>query len=531
MKRTQGHTSNDLWVPIQIGNMTIRMFIDSGCEDTIITPDHYDESMGKITESDTNLRAWGATELLDVKGMIRTQLVTEQGARKSSNIYIVDGFHPEPLLGAKDAEDLGFITINKEGRSPTTQELGQTREVKLESFIDVNQVMCNIPTKVQESLNVKVTTHPDTDTAIPQIEIDRVMAVVKEFEGSVFDDSRIGDIDAPPIHFEYDPDFVPVQPKFHNIPINYQPQLSKLLRFLREQGVISDIDPRESYECIMNVVISDKKGGDIRMNIDNTPRNPGLKRTKFHVQTPQEIRHDLKTAKIFSEMDMGWAYHQFHLDVESSSKATFQTHEGIHKMHRLYFGPTASSGIFHSEVRKLLSGLPGVTSIHDNILVWGTDFDDHLSNLKGCLGRLKQKQVALKMKKSTFCMSRVKWFGRIFTSSGVTVDPEKLQHIIEAGRPTSTEDVCSLLMACQFNAKFTFDNTEVPFSYEVITAPLRRLLKNDVLFHWGETEETAYQQLITIINDPATLQPYYPTLETHTVADTSEEGIQGSIYQ
>ena len=47
----------------------------------------------------------------------------------------------------------------------------------------------------------------------------------------------------------------------------------------------------------MNVVITDKKEGAIRMNIDNTPRNPGMKRTKFHVQTPQEIRHDLKEAK------------------------------------------------------------------------------------------------------------------------------------------------------------------------------------------------------------------------------------------
>ena len=43
----------------------------------------------------------------------------------------------------------------------------------------------------------------------------------------------------------------------------------------------------------MNVVITDKKDGSIRMNIDNTPRNPGMKRTQYHIQTPQEIRHEL----------------------------------------------------------------------------------------------------------------------------------------------------------------------------------------------------------------------------------------------
>jgi len=100
----------------------------------------------------------------------------------------------------------------------------------------------------------------------------------------------------------------------------------------------------------MNVVITDKKNGQIRMNIDNIPQNPGMQRTKFHVQTPQEIRHELKEATVFSEMDMGWGYHQLPLDEATKKKSIFQTHEGIHRIERLYFGPTASSGIFHNEV-------------------------------------------------------------------------------------------------------------------------------------------------------------------------------------
>ena len=77
--------------------------------------------------------------------------------------------------------------------------------------------------------------------------------------------------------------FQPKQPTFRNIPVHYQDKVSDLLQFLREQGVITDVDPRKSYDCVMNVVITDKSQGQIRMNIDNTPRNPGLKRTKFHV--------------------------------------------------------------------------------------------------------------------------------------------------------------------------------------------------------------------------------------------------------
>ena len=74
--------------------------------------------MGELVKHDINLRAWGASELLDVKGMISTNLETAQGAVVETKAYVVDDFYPEPLLGAGDAEALGFISIDKLGRAP-----------------------------------------------------------------------------------------------------------------------------------------------------------------------------------------------------------------------------------------------------------------------------------------------------------------------------------------------------------------------------------------------------------------------------
>ena len=99
--------------------------------------------------------------------------------------------------------------------------------------------------------------------------------------------------------------------------------------------------------------------------------------------------------------------------------------------------------------------------------------------------------------------------------------PDKLEHIKQAGYPSSTEEVRSLLMACQFNAKFSFD-TKPDTTYEDTTAPLRRLLKNDVSFVWGDIEQQAYTQLMQVMNDPATLHPFDPSKPTHIVADSSE---------
>ena len=85
-------------------------------------------------------------------------------------------------------------------------------------------------------------------------------------------------------------------------------------------------------------------------------------------------------------------------------------------------------------------------------------------------------------------------------------------------------------MACQFNAKFSFDSTPGN-SYEDINFPLRKLLMKDAKFKWDEEEEEAYKMLINKMNDPATLQAYDLTRPTHVAADSSEYGMQGSIYQ
>ena len=232
------------------------------------------------------------------------------------------------------------------------------------------------------------------------------------------------------------------------------------LQKLREDGVIEDVDPREPIDCVLNIALSEKKNKDIRMNIDARPLNKGAKMTKYHITTPQEVRHSIKGAKYFSEMDMGHGFHQVPLDPETSRKSVFQTHEGLHRMKRLYFGPMSATGIFHHAVHQQFAGIPGCISIHDNVLVYGATVEEHNMNLEQTLARAKERGITFKLAKSTFCLPEVRWFGRVFSSTGMSADPDKISHIITAGRPGTTEDVRSFLQAAAYNAKYTFDHQE-----------------------------------------------------------------------
>ena len=75
------------------------------------------------------LRAWGAKESLDVKGMFRTTITTAKGAMSRSWVYVMGGHRPELLLGDRDAAKLGIVVFNPEGRSPTREEKAEVKRV------------------------------------------------------------------------------------------------------------------------------------------------------------------------------------------------------------------------------------------------------------------------------------------------------------------------------------------------------------------------------------------------------------------
>ena len=159
---------------------------------------------------------------------------------------------------------------------------------------------------------------------------------------------------------------------------------------------------------------------------------------------------------MFSEFNMDNGFHQ--VPLATCSQVIFQSHLGLHRMKRLFFGPTNSSGIFHHEVTKVFAGLKGCITIHDNLLVFGCDEDEHNRNMAGMLERAREKGVTLKLTKFTICEVEVKWFGRVYSAAGVSADPDKIHHIVQAGQPETIEDVRSLLQAATYNAKYGFNH-------------------------------------------------------------------------
>ena len=254
---------------MNLGGEQMNLYCDTGSNITIITPEMYKDSMGKLVAAKSYLRAWGSTEYLDTKGMFKTTLTTARGATKRTWVYVVAGARPEPLLGDHDAEDLGIIAFNPDGGAPKEE--------------DVNKV--SIPAKLRQAGKRVITERPPLHRVETKGK-EEANRIVNGYKGPVFTD-KVGLMKVEEVKLRYEEGFKPVQPARYSVPYHYQERLEVHLKKLENEGVIERVNPAEAVDCIFHLAISEKKAlGSIRMNIDARPYNKGAKHTRYHVTTP-----------------------------------------------------------------------------------------------------------------------------------------------------------------------------------------------------------------------------------------------------
>ena len=509
---------------IAVNGINMKLFVDSGCRKTLIPYCQYSTPLGPLRPSQIRLRPYGTSEHLTVKGESTVKLQSANGAEHQTTIYVVEGHLAEPLLGDEDAKALGILVINPGGNQG---EPGHSQKRELD--------VAGITTNLRES-GIIVRTGRDVETDIPQEEKARIKAIVDRHPtvvsqnlstaGLLNDHAVEGDA---AVKFHINSSVPPVAAHYHPPPLAYQERLSEHLQELRQSDKIEDVHPNEHCPWVSNVVITEKKQpGQIRMNIDMREPNKAILRTQRHIETVQEIRHKLKGATRFSEIDLSHGYHQVPLAEESRHISTFQTHEGLHRFKVLFFGASPASDLFHEKIKTAMAGVPGCVSIHDNILVWGIGDKDHEHNLEACLQRMEDRNLTGRYSKCNFGLTSVSWFGWIFSESGMSADPQKIKSIIEAGRPQSTDDVKSFLQACQFNAKFMIESEQ---AYAQLTEPLRALTRKNARFEWTGACEQAYQSILKAMTSVTALRPFDPDLKTILVSDAGPDGIAASVFQ
>ena len=324
------------------------------------------------------------------------------------------------------------------------------------------------------------------------------------------------------VRLEVDENVPPVACAYRRQPYHLRKKIAEKIRQLEEQDLIEEVDGPTPW--IVPLVSVPKANGDIRLCLDMRGPNTAIQRTRHNTPSLDDLVHDLNGACVFSKLDMNQAYHQLELHPDSRYLTTFSSPIGLRRFKRLVFGVNCASEIFQHTLSQILQGIPGVLNMWDDILVYGSNQDEHDRNLELVLQRLQEAGVTLNREKSVFNKTEITFFGCVFSKDGMKPDPKKIEAIVKTKAPTNVNEVKSFLGTTNFVSRF------IP-NYSTIAEPLCNLTKKEVQWKWGTKEQSAFDTLKNKLCEKRVLAYFDINAETELVVDGSPVGLGAILVQ
>ncbi|CAH9114854.1 unnamed protein product [Cuscuta epithymum] len=274
------------------------------------------------------------------------------------------------------------------------------------------------------------------------------------------------------------------------------------------------------------VLFVKKKDGSLRLCIDYRELNQATIKNKYPLPRIDDLFDQLKGASTFSKIDLRSGYHQVRISEKDVPKTAFRTRYGHYEFTVMPFGLTNAPAVFMDLMNRVFRPYLDtfVVVFIDDILVYSKTPEDHEKHLRLTLQTLRENQLYAKLSKCDFWQDRVAFLGHIITQEGVSVDPSKIEAVVEWRAPTSVTEVRSFLGLAGYYRRFVKD-------FSKIARPLTNLTKKTTKFQWNEDCEAAFQELKKRLTTAPVLTLPSGTEGFDIYSDASKKGLGCVLMQ
>ncbi|XP_075738789.1 uncharacterized protein K02A2.6 isoform X3 [Rhipicephalus microplus] len=325
-----------------------------------------------------------------------------------------------------------FFGFQKKATKQVRLEVA-TRESKIltEFFVVDDEIAVTLSGTVAEELGLL-----QRVCSVDQIEL---YGTAKPYE-DVFE--GLGQLEGIVYHLKLKPGSQGVVKPARRIPIALQSKVKAELDRMETAGVIVKVT--EPTEWASNMVVV-TKGEKVRICLDPSDLNKALLREHYPMPTLEDIAPSISGAQYFTTLDAASGFWQIKLDKESSKICTMCTPYGRYRFLRMPFGISSAPEIFQRAMHRVLEGLEGVAVVMDDILVWGRSREQHDANLEHVLRRCREYKLKLNRKKCRFLQESVRYLGHILTRDGLSLDPQRLEDILQVQTPSNQKELQTFL--------------------------------------------------------------------------------------
>ena len=329
-----------------------------------------------------------------------------------------------------------------------------------------------------------------TDLPLTQEKVETTYADV--FQG-------LGKFPGEPYKLRLKPDAVPAKHRPRRVPVHLQDAFHEEIERLVKIDVLEKVtEPTEwvnSFVIVEKVIDSSNAHSpnhvikkSIRLCIDPKDLNEALEREPYYSRSIDELISMFAGAKVFTIVDMDKGYWQVVLHPESRKLTCMAFDIGRYQFKRLPMGSKVASDIFQRMLDSVYIGLPGVTGIADDMVIFGRNEEEHDRNLILFLETTRKNGLVLNKKKLQFKKEEVSFFGHRWNSTGISPDPKKTESILKMQFPPDKETMHSFLGLVNFLNRYTPKLAE-------LCSPLRKLILKDSHYSPGDPEHAAFDAI------------------------------------
>ena len=280
-----------------------------------------------------------------------------------------------------------------------------------------------------------------TDLPLTQEKVESTYADI--FQG-------LGKFPGEPYKLRLKPDAVPVKHRPRKVPVHLQDAFHEEVERLVKIDVLEKVtEPTEwvnSFVIVEKVIDSSNAHSpnhvikkSIRLCIDPKDLNEALEREPYYSRTIDELISMFAGAKVFTIVDMDKGYWQVVLHPESRKLTCMAFDIGRYQFKRLPMGSKVASDIFQRMLDSVYIGLPGVTGIADDMVIFGRNEEEHDRNLILFLETTRKNGLVLNKRKLQLEKEEVSFFGHRWNSTGISPDPKKTESILKMQFPPDKE--------------------------------------------------------------------------------------------
>ena len=153
---------------------------------------------------------------------------------------------------------------------------------------------------------------------------------------------------------------------------------------------------------------------------------------RYSLPKIDDLFDQLRGARVYSKIDLHTGYHQLRVREADIPKTAFRMRYGHFEFTVVPFGltntPAAFMDLMHRVFQPYLDQF--VVVFINDILIYSKSEEEHKDHLRIVLQALGEHQLYAKFSKCEFWLTEVRFLGHVVSTSGISVDPEKVEAVM-----------------------------------------------------------------------------------------------------